>query len=251
MATKKSYYENCLEILEKIETEQGENLKKAGKMMGDVIMADKLVHVIGNGGHAHIPAYDLFFRAGGLAAVNYVPAIGSHYGVVGATHGMRIERLPGYMNRVIDYYRVQEGEVAIIFNVIGVNAATIDSALECKERGCATIGVAGSHWMKNIPLDHYTRHPSKKNLMDIVDLFIDNYNKVGDCVLEIEGFDRPYGPISSISDAFIARRMEIEAIEYMVRKGFKPPVYMSANRVGGDQANEELINRYYHRIKNL
>jgi uncharacterized phosphosugar-binding protein len=251
MKTKKTFLNLCIEYLEKIEKEQAENFKKAGKVIGDAIMADRLVHVVGTGGHTNIPPYDMFYRAGGLAAVNFIPAMGAYYGVVGATYGMRIERLPGYMNRVIDYYRVEKGDVAIIFNNIGVNSGTIDAALECKNRGAYTIGVAGSPWMKGIPLDHYTRHPSRKNLMDIVDLFIDDYNPIGDSVMEIEGFDRPFAPISAITDAYIVRRMEIDAIEYMVSKGFQPPVYMSANRVGGDEANIKLIEKYFYRIKHL
>ena len=251
MATSKTFIEICIEFLEKIEKEQADNFKEAGKAMGDAIMADKLVHVIGTGGHTHLPAYDLFYRAGGLAAISFIPAIGALYGVAGATHGMRIERTPGYMNRVIDYYRVAKGDVAIVFNNIGVNAATIDAALECKKKEAYTIGVAGAPWMKGIPKDHFTRHPSKKNLMDIVDLFIDDYNPIGDSVIEIDGFDRPFAPISGVTDSFIVRRMEIEAVKYMVNKGFEPPVYMSANCVGGDEANEKLIDKYFNRIKQL
>jgi uncharacterized phosphosugar-binding protein len=251
MKSKKNFFNLCVEYLEKIEKGQAENFKRAGKAIGDAVMADKLVHVVGTGGHTNIPAYDMFYRAGGLAAVNFIPAMGAYYGVVGATYGMRIERLPGYMNRVIDYYRVGKGDVAIIFNNIGVNAGTIDAALESKSKGAYTIGVAGTDWMKEIPKDHFTRHPSRKNLMDIVDLFIDDYNPIGDSVMEIEGFDRPFAPISAITDAYIVRRMEIDAIEYMVGKGFEPPVFMSANRVGGDEANVKLIEKYFYRIKHL
>jgi uncharacterized phosphosugar-binding protein len=50
---------------------------------------------------------------------------------------------------------------------------------------------------------------------------------------------------------YIARRLDIEAIKYMVKKGFKPPVYMSANRLGGDEANAALIEKYFNRIKLL
>lgn len=251
MASKKTFLEYCIEFLEKIEKEQAANLKKGGQEMGDCIMADRLVHVVGTGGHTHLPAYDMFYRAGGLAAVNFIPALGALYGAAQATHGMRIERTAGYMTQVIDYYRVNKGDVAIVWNNIGVNAATIDACLACKERGAYTIGVAGSPWMDQIPKDHHTRHPSRKNLRDIVDLFIDDYNPVGDSIMEIDGFDRPFGPISGVTDMYIARRLDIEAIQYMVGKGFEPPVYMSANRVGGDEANAALIDRYWNRIKLL
>jgi uncharacterized phosphosugar-binding protein len=246
-----SFLRVCVEFLEKIEKLQAKNFEKAGKAMGDCIMADHLVHVVGTGGHTHLPAYDMFYRAGGLAAVSFVPALGALYGPVQATYGMRIERTPGYMTQVIDYFRVGKGDVAIVWNNIGVNAATIDSCLACKEKGAYTIGVAGSPWMDQIPKDHFTRHPSRKDLRDVVDLFIDDYNPVGDSVMEIDGFDRPFAPISGVTDMYIARRLDIEAIKYMVKKGFKPPVYMSANRIGGDEANAALIEKYFNRIKLL
>jgi uncharacterized phosphosugar-binding protein len=74
---------------------------------------------------------------------------------------------------------------------------------------------------------------------------------VGDAVIELEGFDRPIAPISQMTDSYIVRRIEIEACKYMLGKGFKPPVWMSANRVGGDEANARYQEEYYHRIKNL
>jgi uncharacterized phosphosugar-binding protein len=251
VASKKSFYQITLEYLEKIEKEQAGNFKKAGAAIGDAIMADKLIHVVGTGGHTNIPAYDMFYRAGGFAAVNFVPALAALYGTVPATYGMRTERLPGYMECAIDYYRMEKGDVAIVFNNIGVNAGSIDACLACKKRNVYTIGVASTIWQREIPMDHITRHPSKKNMMDIVDLFIDDYNPIGDSVMETAGFDRPFAPISGVTDAYIVRRMEIDAVEYMVGTGFTPPIYMSANRVGGDEMNKKLIDKYFNRIKLL
>lgn len=251
MATRKSFYEITLEYLERIEREQAAAFAKAGAAIGDAIMADRLIYVVGTGGHTNLPAYDMFYRAGGFAAVSFIPAIAALYGAVPATYGMRTERLPGYMECAIDYYRIKKGDVAIVFNNIGVNAGTIDACLACKKRDAFTIGVGSTIWQREIPKDHVTRHPSKKNMIDIVDLFIDDYNPIGDSVMEIPGFDRPFAPISGITDAYIVRRMEIEAVEYMVGKGATPPIYMSANRVGGDEANKALIDRYFDRIKLL
>lgn len=245
------FLELCKEYLERIEKEQAENFKKAGELVGDRIMEGGIIHAIGTGGHTNLPAYDLFYRSGGLCAVNFIVPLGAHYGAAAATHGMRIERTPGYMRQVIDYYRVGKDDVCIIFNNIGVNAATIDAALECKERGAKVIGVAGSPWQEGIPKGHYTRHPSNKNLRDIVDVFIDDYNPIGDNVITIEGFDRTIAPISQMTDSYIVRRIEIEAVEYMVSKRFTPDVWVSANTVGGDEANAAYQEKYYNKIKLL
>ena len=247
----KKFLEICQEFLDKIEEGQAKNFKEAGKIIGDRIREGGIVHAIGTGGHTCLPAYDMFYRAGGLVPINYVIPVGALYGAAGATHGMRIERTPGYMSQVIDYYRVKKGDVALIFNNIGVNAATIDAALACKEKEATIIGVGGSVWQEEIPKGHYTRHPSNKNLKDMVDLFIDDYNPVGDAVMEIEGFDRAIAPISNVTDAYIVRRIEIEAITYMVDKGFTPPVWVSANTLGGDEANKKYQDEYFYKIKLL
>jgi len=247
----KKFLALCNEYLEKIEQEQAENFAAAGKLVGDRIMQGGVIHVFGTGGHAILPAYAMFYRAGGLCAVNFIVPLGALYGAASATYGMRIERTVGYMKQVIDYHRINKDDVCIIFNNIGVNAATIDAALACKERGAKTIGVAGSPWQEAIPTGHRTRHPSNKNLMDIVDVFIDDYNPVGDVVITVEGFDRMIAPISQVTDSYIVRRIEIEAVEYMVAKGFAPDVWVSANTVGGDEANAAYQAKYYNRIKLL
>ena len=251
MGAGKEFLRLSKEYLERIEKEQAENFKRAGKLIGDRIMDGGIIHAIGTGGHAILPAYDMFYRSGGLCAVNFIVPLGALYGAAPATHGMRIERTPGYMRQVIDYHRIGKDDVCIIFNNIGVNAATIDAALECKEREAKVIGVAGSPWQKAIPKGHHTRHPSNKNLMDIVDVFIDDYNPVGDNVIAIKGFDRSIAPISQVTDSYIVRRIEIEAIEYMVSKGFSPDVWVSANTVGGDEANAAYQDKYYNKIKLL
>jgi uncharacterized phosphosugar-binding protein len=69
--------------------------------------------------------------------------------------------------------------------------------------------------------------------------------------MEIDNFDRPFAPISAMTDGYIVRRIEIETIKYMVNKGVTPKVWMSANRVGGDEANTKYVEEYFNRIKNL
>lgn len=240
----------CKKYLEKIEKGQAEKFKEAGKIIGDRLMENELIHVIGTGGHTCIPMYEMFYRAGGFVPINAVLDV-SLTVHTGATRAMRVERTPGYMRSIVDYFKIKTGDVVIIINNIGVNAATIDAALACKEHGAITIGIAGSPWQTAIPMDHYTRHPSRKNLMDIVDIFIDDYNPVGDTVITLDGFDRSLAGISTITDCYIVHRIEIEAAKYMLSKDFTPPVWMSANVPGGDEANKKYEKEYYNRVKYL
>lgn len=102
---------------------------------------------------------------------------------------------------------------------------------------------------KELSPDHPVRHSSKKYLIDLVDLFIDDYNPVGYAVLKLERYEVPISPISTITHGYIVRRIEIESITYMLSKGFDPPVWVSANVQGGDDINEKYISKYYDRIK--
>ena len=90
---------------------------------------------------------------------------------------------------------------------------------------------------------------SGKNLKDLVDVCIDDYNPVGDAVLKIEGMDVPMAPISTITDGYIVRRMEIEAVKHMIDRGYKPPIWVSANLPGGDEVNQGYIDEDYDRVK--
>ena len=72
---------------------------------------------------------------------------------------------------------------------------------------------------------------------------------MGDAVVRLKGFEVPIAPVSTMTDGYIVRRMEIEAIKYMLSKGFKPPVWVSANLPGGDKINDKHINQYYNKIK--
>lgn len=246
----KSILEISKEFLDKIEELQAENFTKAGKIMGDKMIEGGLVKLVGTGGHTYIPVLDMSHRAGAFVTVNPTLDVSSSP-MNGGTRSIRVERVEGYFRALMDYFRVKKGDVVIIFNNIGVNAGTIDSALECKERGATVIGVGSSIWQEDIPMDHYTRHKSKKNLMDIVDLFIDDYNPMGDTVIKIEGFDRTICPISSITEAYIVRRMEEETVKYMLLKGVEPKIWISANCVGGDKANAEYEEEYWYKVKML
>ena len=152
---------------------------------------------------------------------------------------------------ILDYYNLQEGDVLIIYHNIGTNAATIDAALAARERGARIIAVSSSDWQEKIPRDYELRHPSGKNLFDLADVCIDDYNPVGDTVVKLEGFDTPIGPISNMTDFYIVHRLEIECAKQCLARGIEPPFWRSANVPGGDAFNKKNLEKYSPRIKML
>lgn len=246
--SEKSFLEVCKEFLDEIETREAMNFERAGKMIADRIVEGGLIYVVGCGGHSWVPPMDMFCRAGGLVPVSATMDVSTST-LTGGFRSVFAERIPGYMRMLLQYYRLGEGDVALIFNNVGVNALVIDAALECREQGVKTIGVAGTPWQEALGPDATVRHPSKKNLKDLVDIYIDDYNPVGDCALKLDGMEHAVAPISTITDGYIVRRIEIEAIQELIRLGHEPPVWVSANSPNGDELNAQYIEKYFYRVK--
>ncbi len=238
----------CKEFLQEIEKRERANFQTAGRMIAAKVLVDEVVYVVGCGGHSWVPPMDMFCRAGGLVPVSALMDVSTST-LTGGFKSVITERVPGYMSALFKYHRIAEGDLVIIFNNVGVNALTIDAALECRRLGATSIGVAGSPWQETLSPDSPVRHPSRKNLKDLVDLFIDDYNPVGDCVLNLPGMDSSIAPISTITDGYIVRRIEIEAIKAILAEGREPPVWVSANNPDGDEKNERYLQKYFYRIK--
>ena len=244
------YFKAVLENLEKINATQGENIQKAAALMCEAIRNDRLINVYGGGGHTTLPVGEMFFRAGGLSCIN--PIMETGLSVFNqALKYLELERTVNYGAAIVKYYDLKADDVLIIFHNIGINPATIDAAMEAKSRGVKIIAVSSSAWQTEMPQDHFIRHPNKTNLNDYADVCIEDFNPVGDAVVQVPGLDTPIGPISNIADFYIAHLLEIETVRQCVEAGIKPPVWNSANTPGGDEKNAAYLEKYRPRVKML
>ena len=244
------YYKRIIENLEEINAKQGDNIMKAGALMADAIADDRLISVYGGGGHTTLPVGEMFFRAGGLACIN--PVMETGLSVFNqALKYLELERTVNYGGSIMRYYDLKKDDVLIIFHNIGINPATIDAAMEAKKNGVKIIAVSSSYWQTQMPADHFIRHPSGKNLFDFADVCIDDYNPVGDAVVNVPGLDTPIAPVSNIVDFYIAHLLEIECVRQCVERGITPPVWSSANTLGGDEKNAAYLEKYRPRVKML
>ncbi|NMA46912.1 MAG: sugar isomerase domain-containing protein [Lentisphaerae bacterium] len=239
-------FANIREVMEK----QGDNITRAAGMMADAIADDKLIHVYAGGGHTTLAMGEMFFRAGGLANIN--PLMETALSVFNqALKYLELERTVNFGRSIVKYYDLQKDDLLIIFHNIGINPATIDAADEAKLRGAKIIAVASSYWQNEMPSDHFIRHPSGKNLFDYADVCIDDYNPVGDAIVELPGMTTPIGPVSNLVDFTIAHLLEIECCRICVERGIVPPVWNSANAPGGDEKNAAYLKKYKPLIKSL
>jgi len=236
--------------LEEVKEKQAENIEAAASLMADAIQYDRLISVYGGGGHTTLCMGEMFFRAGGLCNINPVMETGLSVFNQSLKY-LELERTVNYGSAIMRYYDLKENDLLIIFHNIGINAATIDAAMEAKKNGVKIIAVSSSYWQKEMPKEHFIRHPSGKNLFDFADVCIDDYNPVGDAVVSIEGCDTNIAPISNIVDFYIVHALEIATIRECIKRGITPPVWMSANTAGGDAYNDANLKKYKNRIKML
>ena len=244
------YLASTVALLERIQREQWGNIEAGARLMADAIEQDRLIHVYGGGGHTTLVMGEMFFRAGGLANIN--PIMETGLSVFNqALKYLELERCVNYGRSIVKYFRLQPDDLLIIFHNIGINPATIDAAMEAKEAGAKLVAVSSSRWQEQMPADHFIRHPSGKNLFDLADVCIDDYNEVGDCAVTVPGFDTPIAPNSNLIDFYIAHRLEIECVRQCVARGIEPPVWRSANAPGGDEFNARFVEKYLPRVKML
>ncbi len=245
-----TYYQAVVDSLGRIRATEMGKIREAGRLIGESIAKGRLFHVVGTGGHSYIAAEEIFWRAGGLVPVNAIlePGISLSFG---ARRSTKVERAAGWMKGVLDTYGLQAGDVIIIANANGINSATIDAALEAKQRGLTVIAITSPECSKGIPHGHPARHPSNKDLYELADVYIDDIVPVGEALVTVKGCDQKVGPGSTITNAFILHSIIIAAVEHLVSLGVKPPVWKSANAPGGDEANRQYFADYAGRVKHL
>ncbi len=232
-----------------VEREQ-EPISKAAALLADKIAEDRLIYVIGPGGHSQNAVAELFWRAGGLAPI--FPVLDGGYDLVhGALRSNIIERTPGYIGRILKMHGLSSGDVLVVCNAYGINSGTIDSALTAQEVGAKVVGVTSTGFAENVPPGHPSRHPSNRNLHEIVDIFINCWMPYGDAVVEIEGCEQRVSPTSTIVLFFALNCLVAQTVHTLAERRIDPPVWMSANLPGGDEANKRYFERFGHRVKYL
>lgn len=243
------YFSEITSYIEKIYIEEKQNIEIAAELMAEQIVQNKVIHAIGPGAHSRIGVEDMFFRAGGLVPINAILEFSMDQG---ALRTSLLERVPGIATALLNYYKVKKNDVLILINAYGINAATIETALECKRRGTKVIAITSPINAKAIPKDHPARHPSKKNLDDLdLDVIIDCKMPVGDAVVDLEGLDTKVGPVTTIVISFIVNSMVCCSVEKLLKKGIKPPVIESINTPSAGAKNKKYFEEYYDILKRL
>ena len=239
-----TYCDSISNLLKRLVATQRAELATAQNWVADTLAAGGLIYVTGSG-HSHMIAEEVFYRAGGIAAVQAIlePPLMLHQG---AHRSTVLERLEGYAEIVLGDYPIGRDDVLFVASNSGRNAFPIEAALFGRANGAKVIAITSRDHAARVA----SRHSSGKMLSDVADLTIDNQAPYGDACLAIPNSDQWMGSASTISGAFIVNAVMAEAVANLSRRGVVVDVYRSANAAGGSDATD-IVERWRSRIRGL
>ena len=231
------YFQTSLRLLQTIEAQEMEKIRRVAQAAAQSISAGGILHFFGSG-HSAIPTQEVFIRAGNLTNVRPV----SLERILDS-----FERIEGVGLALMRNFDGKPGEVLVVISNSGVNPLPIEVALEGKKRGLFTAAITSfEHSLQVAP-----KHSSGKRLMEVVDIAIDSHVPFGDAGLEIAGAPGKVCPLSSVAGVAIVNAIEAETIEQIIARGEQPPVRISRNIPGGAEHNQQYVERYAARIPEL
>ena len=233
------YFNELEKIFSQVTSTQAEAIERAAQACSEALKNGKLIYTFGTG-HSHILAEELFFRAGGLAAV--YPVFDDPLMLTHASRSSYMERLSGYAVLLLDEARPIPGSVMFIFSNSGRNSVSVEMAEEAHKRGLTVICITNMKHTRHTS----SRHPSGRKLYELCDIVIDNCGCIGDASVEIYG--RRSGATSTVIGAAILQAITCRTVELC---GGQAEVFCSANLDEGKQINEQYINKDKSLIKPL
>lgn len=227
------YLEAARRILERAAREEGPAIRAAAAIVAAALTRGGIVHAFGCG-HSHLLAEEIFFRAGGLAAVNPILDRRLQFfdGVLASTHA---EREPGYARRLLERESIRAGDAAVVISNSGRNITPIEMALDLQSRGVKVIALTSLSHAAAVA----SCHESGRRLHEIADVVIDTGVPAGDASIAVPGASARMGPLSTIAGAALLHAVMIEAAALVAQDGGDPAVLSSANV--GETPETDLI----------
>lgn len=228
-------------VLAELELEQ---IVAASSLVAASLRNDGLIHVFG-AGHSLLLAIEVFFRAGGIAAVNPILDRRLQFdgGVIESTE---FERSPDAARELATVAGFRAGDLGIVISNSGRNVLPIEIALEMRRAGMRVIALTNLAQSRA----GISMHSSGKRLFEVADAVLDNHCPVGDAAVAIPGIAAPMGPLTTIAGAALLHGALIEAAARLASEGHAPEVFQSVN-VGPGELDElcAMVARYEGRIR--
>lgn len=227
--------------LEELEIPQ---ILSAAALVANSLRSGGLIHMFG-AGHSLLLAIEVFFRAGGLVAVNPILDRRLQFdgGVIESTE---FERTFGSAREIARDAGFRGGDVGVVASNSGRNVLPIEIAFQMLSAGMKVIALTNLTQSKG----GKSFHASGKMLYEVADAVLDNHCPVGDAAVQIPGISTRMGSVSTIAGSALLHAVFIEAAAQLAGEGNAPDVFQSVN-VGAGTLDDlrALVARYGGRIK--
>jgi uncharacterized phosphosugar-binding protein len=197
-----------------------------------------MIHTFGTG-HSHLLAEEIFYRAGGLAAIYPIldERLMLHKEVV---KGSQNERLPGLARELIDQHPIASGDVVIVISNSGGNQVTIDLVKLAKGLGAKVIAVTSV----NHATSSAARSSASEKIHQLADVVLDNSGVVGDALIRVAGSPMSAGPTSTVIGGALLQSVVVGTVAECLKRGIQPEIFLSSNLAGGDENNAAIFDKY-------
>jgi uncharacterized phosphosugar-binding protein len=240
------YVEKLGVLLSGLLDRQRGQIEAAAAIVAESMSSGGLIHIFGTG-HSGTIAAEPFMRAGGLLPVNAMldERVLMSAGSMGSSAA---EKTEGLAAEIMAAHDIQPNDAGIVVSNSGRNAAPVEMALEMKKSGMQVIAVTSVRHSSSVE----PAHASRKKLMDLADVVLDNAAPHGDALVAIPGLNHNMGAVSTVTGAALINSVMIMAAEKMLAKGIEPLVLPSGNVDSADFTRiQEAMQKYMGRIKYL
>lgn len=240
-----AYLRQVAVFIERAELQAGTTIPAAAEIIAAAIAAGRVLRVFG-ASHAGILAQDLFYRSGGLVAIDPILPGGLMLNERPVTRTSHLERLPGYADVILKESPLGPGDVLLVISVSGRNAVGVEMASIARESGATVVALTNLEYSRSV-----TARSGAKRLYEVADIVIDLPGVRGDAAVTLEGVANPVGPTSTAVGSAILQGLMVEVVRQLQLRGFDPPVLLSGNLDGADEQNARLLELYRQRLSYL
>ena len=225
-------------MIENVSNNQSKEISKAIALFSDALVAGKMIHTFGTG-HSHLLAEEIFYRAGGLAAIYPIldERIMLHKEVVTNSQN---ERLPGLAQSLLENHLISKGDVVVVISNSGGNQVNIDLVKLAQSAGAKVIALTSI----NHATSNSARSNSSEKIHQLADLVLDNSGVVGDAAIRIAGSKMAVGPTSTVIGGAILQSIVVGTVAQLIKLGIEPEIFLSSNLAGGDANNAAIFDKY-------
>lgn len=228
------YFEALGQLVARVTATQRTAIEQGGAMVADALAGSGVWSVYDTG---HLLQHEAHIRAGGL--IGLVPFRFE----MQVDHPVPRERgktAPGdCMERevalALDRSSLRAGDVLLLNSNSGRTANVIELAMQAREQGIHTLGLASAAQMAACD----AAHASGKKLGDVVDCFLDNGSPHGDGMIPTDSGEAMC-PGSGIASAAILWGIQAHAVDLLEQRGLSPTIYRSVHVSGQDYIDAQL-----------